>query len=242
MEGLINGIWMSFTFLLFLIFLRKKYDFSIKMMVILHVLFTITGAFGASLGAVLSGMSWAGKRLHMLMAVDSITLTFLCKLLKEDENHMGDYLAIPVVAVCAAAKVGCVLCDCCYGIIMFVNSEGVAVRFPSASFELGMWILLVFWLLAVERKGTVKGFLWPIALIWFGILRFLVDFMRGSSIERQLTLMGIPIGGFWSLVVLVMGVTYLICFFRRKYERNPSLMEMLRISIAQKWDRTNESK
>lgn len=228
MEGLITGTFMSLVFLFFLILLRRKYNIPVTMMIVLYVLFTVTGTLGGSFGAVLSGLSWVGKRLHMLVAVDAITLTLLCKLFKKDESLLGDYLAIPVVAVCAAAKVGCLIFGCCYGIELYVNSQGIPVRFPSPAVELTVWVLLAVWLFFVSKKGRAKGLLWPIAMIWVGVLRFLVDFMRGSLLERTLRILGLPAGQLWSLVLLLMGVAYLFRALRKSLHRNPSFKEMLR--------------
>lgn len=225
---------MSLVFLVFLVLLRKKYNISMKMMIVLHILFTITGAFGASLGAVLSGMTWAGKRLHMLMAIDTITLTLFCFLLKQDAKRLGDYLAIPVVTVCAAAKVGCVISGCCYGVVLFVNENGTELRFPSAAVELSCWILLSLGLFFIAQKGYAKGFLWPIALIWFGVIRFFVDFMRGGFLERHLKILGLPISAFWSLIVMLMGIVYLICSFRRYRGHMPNMKDIFRLIFGLK--------
>lgn len=227
MEGLLSGIFMSFVFLLFLILLRRKYGISIPMMIALHILFTATGAFGASFGAVLSGLTWVGKRLHMLIAVDAITLTLLCKLLKKDESHLGDYLAIPVVMVCAAAKVGCTIIGCCHGIVLYENAQGVQVRFPSQIVELSAWILLAIGLFFIEKRGEAKDLLWPLAMIWSGVLRVMVDFMRGSLIERTLKIMGLPAGQFWSLFLTLLGVIYLLRALRKRLSKNPSPKEIL---------------
>lgn len=204
------------------------------MMILLHVLFTVTGAFGASLGAELSGLTWASKRLHLLVAVDAIALILFCKLLKKDEALLGDYMAIPVVAVCAAAKVGCVIFRCCYGLVLYVNAQGVEVRFPSQIVELGLWITLILILFLMTKKGNVKGVLWPIMMIWFGFLRFAADFMRGFSIERNFKIMGMQAGQFWSLLVMLMGVAYLYYLLRKSRGRNPSVKEMIRQLLGMK--------
>jgi prolipoprotein diacylglyceryltransferase len=168
----------------------------------------------------------------MLVLVDALTAIAFSALFKKDEHHLGDYLSVPVIAVCAAAKVGCVIIGCCYGVVLYVNEQGAEVRFPSAAVELAVWILLDIWLYTRERKGNIKGFLYPVAMIGAGFARFALDFMRGSLKERELKILGIPLGAFWSLVLLLLGIVYLNRLFKKKKNRRPTIKESLKIVIG----------
>lgn len=222
-----TGILMSFSFLIFMIIRKRKYEISTKLLIGIHILFTITGTFGASLGAFLSGLMWSGKRLHLLMVVDTITLLIFCRIFKKDDKIIGDYLSIPVIAVCVASKIGCLSSGCCKGIVLFTNDMGNLVRFPSPAFELAGWVSLMIYLYIIEKKGRANGMLWPIALIWFGVFRCLVDFLRESYASSARVFLNLPGGQAFSLLALLCGVTYLFSTLKKINGKTPNSKEFI---------------
>ena len=88
------------------------------------------------------------------------------------------------------------------------------VYFPSATVEMVIWAILVVLLLVVERKQKRQGTMWPLLMIWFGVIRFSVDFLRESEWERRPYFLSLSGGQFWSLVAAVIGVVFLILVFR----------------------------
>lgn len=228
MDNYITATIMSLTFLVFLIPRRRIYKIRIGLFMAVYLLFTITGAFGASLGAFLSGMTWSGKRLHLLMAVDAVFITLFSKLIKCDELQFADFVSIPIVSVCFAAKVGCTIFGCCRGILLTVDAQGVPVYFPSQAFELVIWVLLLIWLLYLERKGTARGLLWPVAMVWFGIFRFLVDFLRYVPDGTHYLIAGIPAGQFWSLFELLLGILYFVRYYATLRRSKPTIVDFIK--------------
>ena len=87
------------------------------------------------------------------------------------------------------------------------------IYFPSAIMEMAIWFVFVVLLLLVERKKHSDGVLWPALMIWFGIARFLVDFLRGSEWERRPYCFSLPGGQFWSLVIIVVGIVFAVYTF-----------------------------
>lgn len=222
------------AFILFLMMLirRKKYDVSIKKLVAIHFVVTVFTTLGANLGSFLGGMSFLGLRLYGILILDTITMFVLSKLFKMDIGQMGDYLAAPIIAVCCIVKVPCILGGCCYGIELFTNAAGNVVRFPSQIVEFSIWAALTIWLCMIETKGYHMNMLWSIATLWFGIIRFLVDFMRGNPSEMQLVIMGLSGGKFWSLFVAIMGVAYMVYSFKKYMNSSLSMQKLARVAFG----------
>jgi prolipoprotein diacylglyceryltransferase len=147
-------------------------------------------------------------------------------------GELGDYLAASIIAVCSIVKVPCLINGCCYGIEWLVDSTGNSVRFPSQIVEFCIWAMLTAWLYVKEKKGLLKNLLWPVAAIWFGIFRFLVDFMRGNPKEMQLVILGLPGGRFWSLVVALMGIVMLFFSIRKYYATASPLRGMIKAIVG----------
>lgn len=228
MSTVLSGCFMAFVFFVFLLIQRKKYNISVPLFFVIWLVFTITGTFGASLGAVLSGLSWSGKRLHGMVFFDAIAVLLFCFVSKKKNGHIGDYISIPVISACAAAKVGCVLEGCCYGTVLFVNGQGESVRFPSQAIELLTWITLIAVLFYIEKKKRSKDLMLPISMVWFGILRYFVDFFRGSAIEKKPILLHTPAGRLYSVCTLLLGLMLLFFALRKKLGRTPKVKEYLK--------------
>lgn len=218
--------------LLMMLIQRKKYDVSVGKTFAVHIVVTIITIIGACVGSALGGLSIKGLRLYGILMFDTVALLFLCKVFKMEIGRLGDYLAAPIIAVCSIVKIPCMVIGCCYGTALFIDAAGRTVRFPSQIVEFSIWAILTIWLLWIEKKGKQKNLLWPIATIWFGVFRFLVDYMRGNPAERRLILLGFPAGRFWSLFVLLMGVVLLIYLFRKYRGRRPSIKEVFRCIVG----------
>ena len=151
---------------------------------------------------------------------------------KAPSQQVGDYVAAPIASLCCGAKINCVVLDCCSGFILTKREMQSPIRFPSAVMEMVMWAGLAVVLVIFEKKKNVTGLLFPIMVIWFGILRYIADFFRGSAIEQEPFLLWIPAGRFWSLVVSAMGLVLLYFWLKKQLERKPTVKEMLRVCIG----------
>lgn len=190
------------------LFRMKKYEIPFWKMLIIYAAFSTVGFIGARFGPGWVGIELSGIRLYGLVLLDVAALYSMSKALKINIYKLGDFVAPPIMAVCASAKINCLLEGCCKGFIMGY-AENKPVFFPSAIFEMIIWFVLVALLLVVEKRKRVEGLLWPILMIWFGVVRYLVDFLRGSALEQTPYFLWIPPGRFWSIVTLMVGLIFL---------------------------------
>ena len=212
-------------------FRMNKYDVSLPKMLLIYVVFSSVGFIGALYGPPLVGITRSGIRLYGLVLFDFIALFVMSKVLRMDVRKLGDFITPSIMAVCSSSKINCLIRDCCKGIVLFNNSD-IPVRFPSVIVEMAIWAIFVAALLIIDRKKRSDGYMWPILMIWFGIVRFLADFLRGSELERRPYLIGLTGGQFWSLVSALAGMAFLIWTFRKNWNRFPTIAEALRIAVS----------
>ncbi len=213
------------------LFRMKKYDISLPKMLIIYLIVSTVGYVGARFGPSLVGIKDAGVRLYGLVLFDFLAIFPLSKMLKIGVAELGDFIAPPIMAVCASSKINCMLNNCCKGFVMYYDGAE-PVYFPSAIVEMAIWVALVVVLLMVERKKQTDGTMWPLLMIWFGVARFLVDFFRGSAWERKQYILFLSGGQFWSLVAAVVGIIFLVYIFRKHWNRRPTITEVLRVTAG----------
>lgn len=216
----------------FCLFRMKKYHISMPKLLAIYLFVTISGIIGAAVGAAVSGGTLLGKRLYGLMIFDTLAIELLSPLLKIEKGKLGDFVAVPIIVTCFASKIDCIVRGCCYGIIVYRFETAPAIRFPSAAFEMIIWGVLAIILLRIECSGKAKNTLWHIALIWFGLMRFLTDFLRGSDSERRILMLGMTGARIWSFVTMVLGMILLYMTIKKMNGRNPTLLEYAKATIG----------
>lgn len=209
----------------FCLFRMKKYDISLLKTIIIYVSFSAIGAFGACIGAYMSGEPITSVRLYGLIIFDSILLLLLSRIMKIDIGKMGDFVSVPIMVVCFSSKINCFIHGCCSGFAIYETQMGEIVRFPSVLFEMALWALLTVFLLIVEKNQKSTNTLWAIMVIWFGILRFIASCFRGHEKDFIEVLPGISGAKIWSLVVFCIGLIYMYYFLKRNLNRKPKALE-----------------
>lgn len=115
-------------------------------------------------------------------------------------------------------RIGCFMAGCCYGI---ETDSWIGVTFPGMShkvmptnlFEAVFLIVfaLILFFLAYKKRSP---FCMPIYLIGYGIWRFTIEFYRGD--HRGSLVYGLSPSQFWSIVIFVIGIAYLVFLIWRK--------------------------
>lgn len=214
------------------LFRMKKYNIPLWKMLLIYVIISTVGAIGACIGSVIAGGTISGKRLYGLMIFDTAALLLVSPLLRINMDDLCDFVAVPIMAVCFSSKIDCLVKGCCYGITLYQLEGQLPVKFPSAIVEMSVWGIMTVLLLLIEKKGSAKGFLWPIGLIWFGVFRFLVDFLRGAALEKEILLLGLTGGQFWSLITLVLGIVWMFIALSKKSSQKPCIGRIVKAVIG----------
>ena len=195
-------------------------------MIIIYAVVSTVGAFGACIGAFMSGEPLTSVRLYGLVIFDSALLLLLSFVMKIDIGKIGDFVALPIMVVCFSSKINCYINGCCTGFVIGETQAGEIIKFPSALFEMALWALLTVILIVLEKVGNSKNLLWPIMVIWFGVFRFVASCFRESEIIEAIP--SISGGKIWSIVTLIVGLIYLYYLLHRNLDRRPKLSEFFK--------------
>ncbi len=127
-------------------------------------------------------------------------------------------IAAPAVALFHGfGRIGCFLGGCCYGIevpwgVTYTHSlnesaNGVP-RMPVQLFESAFEFLLFFLLWMLLRHDRLKGRLFSLYLVLYGIFRFIIEYFRGDAYRGFL--FGLSTSQFISIFAVAGGAVYLV--------------------------------
>lgn len=175
--------------------------------IIISVLLTIVGTVGAMLmffveNGYFSGYSFFGALFLVPIAFIAVSL-----LLKINYSTLMDICAPAGCIIIVIMKINCIRSNCCRGCSMWMTEDGHDVRFPLREVELVVAFILCLILLWLGKKGKFKGLLYPMYMILYGSTRFILNFLRE---EFYTTKMFIPFGNIWSVVAVLLGVTWFV--------------------------------
>jgi phosphatidylglycerol---prolipoprotein diacylglyceryl transferase len=107
--------------------------------------------------------------------------------------------------------------DVAWGMVFRVPGAGNLPRHPSQLYQFaleGMTLLIVLWVFSMKQRpvGAVSG----LFLIGYGICRFIVEFYREPDDYLGLLSLGMTMGQWLSLPMVVAGVWMMVWSYRRK--------------------------
>lgn len=127
------------------------------------------------------GVSFFGTVLFM-----PLFLLLFCKVFKKDFILLLDFVVPAVLVELASIRIGCFLSGCCYG---RPASWGVAMYFQPNVLRIPVQIIecvfdvfiIVTVLLYEKRNGIPSGMLYPLFLVLYGTVRFVLEFFRENE-------------------------------------------------------------
>jgi len=155
----------------------KKY----QAIIISFVLF-LFGFIGAKILFILENLpklNTGGVSFYGSVFFIPIALPLLALIMRKKPASIIDFCAPGVVIILTFIRVGCFVSGCCAGIR--VNMFGSYVILPSQMLECFLDIFLLDCLLTAERNGKFKNLLYPLFMLCYGIMRFLVEFTRENG-------------------------------------------------------------
>ena len=198
--GLLGMIIVSFMH-------RKVYQVSALKIVCIMVALLIVGVAGTLVLYRIENGEWGGTSFFGSVFLIPIVFFLVAKIIKMPFGKLMDFLTIPVCAMLAIMKVRCILGPCCIGKVIYENSKGQFLRFPSQIVEMIVAVIIMVILLYLERKGGHKGKIYPYFLILYGATRFVLNWFRYGLTPFVLML---PNGNFWSIIAIILGVLWLL--------------------------------
>ena len=213
---------------------RKKYGFGNVKTVLYTVMTFIYGVLGALLMGKIQtalvhyfdgpeGYGEGGVCIFGALLFLPVMMYLFSLVSKDSFRTLMDYTSGGIFAVLAAAKFGCVLAGCCYGVPSgwgVHNARVGATLFPVQIFESACTILvvaLVLWL-NFGPKELKTGLVYPIGAIAYCVTRFFWEFFRHydeDSILKSL-MFGLTFWQFFALLTIVLSIAWMIAI--QKFE------------------------
>lgn len=182
--------------------------------IVLSVALTVTGTVGTMLmfyveNGYFSGISFFGAVFFVPVVFPLVALA-----LKIPYGQIMDRCAAGECVMLALMKVQCLLGGCCIGRVLGTTAGGEVIRFPSRLAEMAVAAVLFVILFTWFKKGKRPGLLYPWYMILYGIARFGLNFLRDLPAYTFL-----PFGNIWSLVAIVLGLTWLLFAKNKQVQR-----------------------
>lgn len=183
---------------------------TLKMFLVLALFFGFFGAWlmGQTQNFIMSltGLPYSISRMRIFggLLFTPVFLYFPVKYLAGDFRLISDIIAPGAFLILGCSKIGCAIYGCCYGIPF---SHGVSTPFeehlcfPVQALESVLCFVLfaaVYYLFTTNRLK--KGALYPLSLILYGTVRFLVEFLRYYPEAEKTYFFGI---NFWQAVSII---------------------------------------
>ena len=131
------------------------------------------------------------------------------KLTKRKNSDVFDVFVVCMVFTLLCARCNCLFAGCCKGIVI----PGSENRYPTREIEIAFYLILLEVLIYLTRKKKAEGKLYPIYMVSYGALRFVLEFFRESD-----QLSTLHRAHYWSILCFLIGLTALL-ILRKKSKK-----------------------
>lgn len=121
------------------------------------------------------------------------------RITRQKMSDMFDVFTICMILTLFCARINCMVSGCCTGSFI----PGLSIRWPTRELELIFYLILLFWLGHMVRKGRHPGQIYPLYMISYGVFRFIVEWFRTYDNESLLHR-----GHVWALISLIVGLSF----------------------------------
>lgn len=157
-------------------------------------------------GIALNGVSFFGA-----VFLAPLGVLLLCKLQQKQWKIEMDFYTPSLVLMLAVLRLGCFVSGCCGGTEVTLAGYHIA-HFPAQLTECVGDLLILGGLLLYEHFWKKKGRLYPFFLVYYGILRFVLEFARDTKKDW----LGLSHGQWFSVIAIAVGGYLLHSFGKRE--------------------------
>lgn len=175
------------------------------------VLLTVCGLASVKIMAFVESGSWGGQSFFGAVFLEPLFLLLLAVILREKWETLLDLSAPSICGMLMIMKLECLRSGCCNGRILYKDA-GTVIRFPSQLVELIAALALAVFLILLIREAKQKGKIYPIFMVSYGAVRFVLNLFRDTTPFVWI----LPAGNFWSLIAIAVGILWLMLLKRRQ--------------------------
>ena len=196
-----------------MLYCNKEFKFPVWKVILLALYSMITGYISVKLMFFIENGKWGGTSFFGGVLFMPAFLLVFALALKLKYLQVLDLCSPGICIVSAVMKIRCIIDGCCKGIILYTDSAGQDVRFPSQIVELVFALLLMVCMIYWIKTKKYPNKLYPLFMIIYGEGRFGLNFLR----ETNPFISFIPAGHFWAVISVIVGVIF--CWCISKYEK-----------------------
>lgn len=198
----------------------KKYKVHPIKTVPMTIAVAAMGLLGTYIMFFIENGGWYGRSFFGALLFYPILLLPVAFIFRMRLEDLLDFATPPGLAILALYKYNCYMDGCCAGKAIWFTEEGIPVYFPSQLAEMVTALLIMLVVLLCEKKEKNRGTVYPVALIIYGVARYILNFFRW---EQSVFLLGMAPGNFWSICSAVFGIVLLIIKRTKGKTRNLKL-------------------
>ena len=186
---------------------RKRLRISPWAILPLSLVHVAVGVACVKLFAIMEGAEPGAQSLFGAVFFMPLAYWLAARLFRRNVADVFDVLAVCMIFTLMCARVNCLLSGCCVGRQI---SPDTALRWPTREAELVYY--LVFLPLAIPRvlRGDSHGQIYPLYMISYGIVRFVLEFFRVSATGTVFHLSHL-----WAILALCLGFGFYVETNRR---------------------------
>lgn len=156
---------------------RERFNLNRLHCFIFVLLLTICGIAGAKLLYYLeNGLQTGGVSFFGSVYLIPIVMPLIGYLFGLRASQTLDVCAPCVAIMVGFIRIGCLLCGCCGGWVMYVGD--IYFTWPTQIMESIGDFVICAWLLRIEAQGKKQKVLYPVFMISYSTMRFLIEFLR----------------------------------------------------------------
>ncbi len=174
------------------------------------------GIYGSYWMYLIENGVWGGRSLYGFIFFSPIVYFPIAKIIRVRYRDFLDVCTPCIYFDLALSKILCILKACCEGKILYQNEDYVYVRFPSREVEMAVLFVLALALFGLAKIKRVRGRIYPISLVMYGVVRFPLSYWRDDCSPFA---WGLPAGAFWSVWAVCIGLFWILAdvyMMRRK--------------------------
>lgn len=195
---------------------RKRYHIAVWKAIVIMVLVSGFGVASTQLLYFIENGEWGGMSFFGAVLFLPLLMTPTALLMHVSVQDMTDFIAPPGLLMFAVMKTNCIFSGCCGGRVLGVSADGNPMVFPSPLVEAITTVCLIAVLLYFEHRSKTRGTLYPISMISYGSLRFVLNWLREPG---EALLLGMQKGTVWSVLTVVIGVLWLMIRQNQELDR-----------------------
>lgn len=160
-------------------------------------------------GIRLDGVSFFGSVFLVPIGIGG-----LCKITGNSLKERLDFLSPSLMLMLAILRIGCFVSGCCGGISVTLGGFYFS-KFPTQLTEAFFDFMIMVGLLVYERFWDKEGRLYPFVMVYYGCLRFILEFVRDTPKDW----LSMSHGQWFSLISILVG-GYFLHTLEKKEKKN----------------------